>query len=493
MIAALLVSALAAGAPPVLVVPDAVFGDAQVATTEPILVWPRATKLVATREGDELVARFDTPITPAAIDAFRAAAGVALGDMRWNDDSLVLRAASGWAMAWRQDGATVAVNFTPPADLVDVASDDGAHEAALALVQADLAGGYPGAARRHARALVAADPSDRQAARLLADTRAADGDLYGAAQGYRALSADDRAARRTVAAAAGQASATVVARDGGDLSQVDAAARVDVAVGHGVTVGAAARYVASRVDTGATRTAAGEPVVEAALTAALADSLRISLIAAAALEDGVTGGGARIVYGPAELQWRAGFAYRLPDFSTTQQVLAGGYLTRGFVGATWRLTPALVAQADVGINRYGLADARAGSRSITVAGGADYLIRRQFPSLGLTYRIETEYVQSMGAAPDGRVLVPLIDRENHTVQGLVSGALGEVQLTGLAGWTVDRFGGNGPNASIGLAAPIGIAWRVEASGGITSIARQGFTGRQLFARAQVSRSLGDGR
>jgi len=66
-----------------------------------------------------------------------------------------------------------------------------------------------------------------------------------------------------------------------------------------------------------------------------------------------------------------------------------------------------------------------------------------------------------------------------------------VQLTALAGWTVDRFGGDGPTASIGLAAPIAIAWRVEGGAGITSITRPGFSGRQLFARAQVTRSLGD--
>ena len=127
---------------------------------------------------------------------------------------------------------------------------------------------------------------------------------------------------------------------------------------------------------------------------------------------------------------------------------------------------------------------------MTLAGGIDYLIRRRYPLLGLSYRVEAEYVQNSGLDAAGTPLIPLADRENHTVQAMLGEALGEVQVTGLAGWTVDRFGGDGPNASLGLAAPIGLVWRVEASGGLTSVSRPGFSGQQLFGRAVLTRSLG---
>ncbi|MET4897868.1 hypothetical protein RN629_12030 [Sphingomonadaceae bacterium jetA1] len=150
-------------------------------------------------------------------------------------------------------------------------------------------------------------------------------------------------------------------------------------------------------------------------------------------------------------------------------------------------------QGDLGVNRYGLAGERGASDTVTLAGGIEYLIRRRYPLLGLSYRVEAEYVQRMVAGGDGQLLIPLADRENHTVQAMLGEAIGPVQLTGLAGWTVDRFGGEGPNASLAAVAPAGLQWRIEASGGVTSISRPGFSGQQLFARAQLTRSLGSPR
>ena len=89
--------------------------------------------------------------------------------------------------------------------------------------------------------------------------------------------------------------------------------------------------------------------------------------------------------------------------------------------------------------------------------------------------------------------VPLADRENHIVQGVVSGRLGAVQLTGQLGYTVDRFGGSGPIAALGASAWLGDGWRLEGSGGVTSIARAGFSGEQLYGRAQLTRGLGRAR
>ncbi len=478
---------------PALTVPRTVFTDSRVVVPEAVLAWPDAAVVRIEERDGELVARFDQPMTSDRIAAFRGAAGDAIGDLRWNDDSLVLRPATGWSMTWRQAGPVVALTFSPPAsnDVIAESVDDSASDAALTAIEADAAAGYSGQALRAATALAKRYPTDRRAARMLADTRLAEGDVRGAARDYRALAADDLTARRAIAAAPGTASIGVTARDGSDLSQAEFAARIDAAVGNTLVAGGGLRHIASRVGTDTQTVHTGDTVIDGSLAAAFDGAVRVQLLASAALDDGVTGGGAKAVAGSADAQFRVTLTRHMPDYSTPAQVLAGGYLSRALLGVTYRLTPGLVAQADFGANRYGLAGSNGASDTIVANGGLDYLIRRQFPALGLTYRFEAEYVQRMQLGAGSLTIIPLATRENHTVQGLVSGALGTVQMTALAGWTVDRFGGDGPTASLGIAAPIGVAWRVEGSGGITSIARPGFSGRQLYARALLTRSLGD--
>lgn len=481
---------LAAADAPVLTIPPAVFADARVTAPSPSLVWPDGTRVDVAEADGELVVRFDRPLPESRIGTFRSAAADAIGDLRWNDDSLVLRPAVGWTMTWRQSGTRVSIAFIPPAAIAPATRsvEDGAREAAIAGIEADAAAGYPGAARRRAAALSARLPADKTVARLLADTRVADGDPRGAARDYRALRAQDRAARRVIAAAPGTASIGVAARDGSDLSQVEFGVRADAAIGSNASLGGGLRHVLSRVDGGDD---AGAFVGDLSVSATMDQTVRVQLLASAALDDAVTGGGVRLSAGSAEAQFRATVLRHMPDYSTAAQVLAGGYLSRALIGVTYRLTPGVVLQADIGANRYGLAGVNGASDTIVASAGVDYLIRRQFPALGLTYRYEAEYVQRMTRGDDGTAMIPLATRENHTLQGLVSGSVGELQMTGLAGWTIDRFGGDGPTASVGIAAPIGIRWRIEGSGGITSIARAGFSGRQLFARAQLTRSLGE--
>jgi hypothetical protein len=493
---------IALASEPALAVAKAVFTDDRVTVSAPPLAWPSGTTVRVTGDAGELVIRYDRPLAEAWIAALRSANPAAIGDLRWNDDSLVLRAARGWDIDWRQTGTVVAIVFAAPATVSPAEMDAEAPiDAALAAIEADAAAGYVGQARRAAVALVRRRPADPQAARLLADARAADGDLRGAAGGYRALESDDRAARRVIAAAAGTAGIGIVARDGGDLAQAEIGARIDAAIGDRAAVGGGIRRIASRVDTPTGAVRRGDTVADASLTARLTDTVRVQALASAALDDGkdggrtggTTGGGVRLTAGSAEAQARATLTRHMPDYSTPAQVLAGGYLSRAALGFTYRLTPGLVGQADLGRNRYGLAGQPGASDTIAASAGLDYGLRRQFPALGLSYRYEAEYVERMRVGANGGALVPLADRENHTVQGVIGGTIGAVQVTGLAGWTVDRFGGNGPTASIGVAAPIGILWRIEGGAGVTSVSRPGFTGTQLFARAQVSRSLGSGR
>ncbi|MEH3046981.1 hypothetical protein [Sphingomonas adhaesiva] len=472
---------------PRLAVPEPVFADASIAAPVPQLAWPSGTRITLEPGAGELVVRYDRPLDPHTLDAFRAALGDRIDDLRWNDDTLVLRAAPGWQIAPRLDGATLSVAFLPPAiTVVAPAADSGALDADLALVEADAAAGYPGQARRRAEALARAHPDDPQVARRLADARAGDGDPRGAARAYRAIDAHDRAARRAAAMAPGTATLTATARDGGDLSQVEVAAHVDALLDaildDRVTAGGGVRRMETWVDTPAATRTAGRTIADAALQIALTDAARAQVMLAAALDDGVTGGGARIVWGSAEAQARGLLLIHMPDVSTGAQALAAGWLTRAAIGGTWRLSPEWLVQGDAGVNRYGI-HSGAASDTVTLAAGIDYLMRRAAPSLTLSYRLDAEYVTRSGA-------VPLANRENHIAQAVVGGTLGAVQLTGQFGYTVDRFGGNGPIAALGASAWLGDGWRLEGSGGVTSIARPGFSGEQLYGRAQLTRGLG---
>ena len=456
------------------------------------LRWPAGTNVSVSERGGELVVRYDRPLSSAAIESLRTSAPAAIADLRWNDDSLVLRATPGWRIGWQREDAGVALTFLRDDEITVIApaapQENVAIDLALTGVEADAAAGYPGQARRAAQALARRYPDDPRVLRKLADASAGDGDVRGAAQLYDRLEADDVAARRARAFAPGAASVSALARDGGDLSQVELTARADVALDDRFTVGAAVRRIESGVDTVAGKLSAGSTVVEGTVGARLSDDVRATLVAASALDTGVTGGGLRFVAGSSELQLRGGLLYRMPDYSTGPQVLGDGYLTRGTIGLGYRVTPGLYAQLDAGWNRYGVADVAATSDTITLAGGLDYLIRRGTPSFTIGYRLDAEYVQA-NRSP----LLILADRENHTLQGVASGAVGALQLTGQLGYTVDRFGGDGPLAAVGLSAPIGDGWRIDGGGGLTSVSRPGFDGRQLFGRAQITRGLGSGR
>ncbi len=465
--------------------------DASVSVGLQRLRWPAGTRLTVTERDGELLARFDRPLSPDAIAALRAAAPAAIEDLRWNDDSLVLRASAGWRVAWDRDGTALSLTFlrdAASADTATTADDPAALDAALTAIEADAAAGYPGSARRGAEALARRHPDDPRVLRKLADARAGDGDTVGAARLYRQLGAEDPAARRVRAFAPGAASVSATVRDGGDLTQVELGARVDAAVGERVSVGAGIRVIDSQVETATGKVDAQSQLIDGAISVRLGDDLRATLQATSALDTGVTGGGVRFVLGSADLQLRGGALIHVPDYSTGPQALGDGYLTRATIGGGYRVTPGLYATFDGGWNRYGLDGTAASSDTITLSGGLDYLIRRGSPSFSLGYRLDAEYLQI-----NRSVALVLADRENHTVQGSVSGAIRSVQLTGQLGYTVDRYGGDGPNAALGLSAPIGDGWRIDGGGGLTSVSRTGFDGRQLFGRAQIVRGLGRGR
>ena len=451
----------------------------------------------------EVVVRFDQPIAEAEIARFAKAAGGDLADLRWNDASIVLRAAADRRLVASVSGATVRVSiFAETGEQVAQAPEpttqqDIDTELEIARAQADAAAGYPGRARKRLAKLADARPDDLRLQRLLGDAEAADGALGPAGQRYRAAKAEDRAARRIAREAGGTLGAGVTIRDGKTFSLIEYAGAASIAVNPRFAVGAGIHRYSSRADSVAgpagvlTNIKTNTTIGDLTASARMGKWVRLDLLAAMNFDANIGGAGAQLSAGPAERRVRLTGAYRLPDLSTQEQATFGGHLSRIGVGGNLRLSPSLAVQADVYRNAYGLKGGGARSKSVSVVAGIDALMRRRSPSLTLGYRFDSEYVDATQLRPNGFAYISLADRENHTAQAISNFALGNVNFTGAAGWTVDRYSGaDGPSANLSASAYMGDAWRAEASGGVSSVSRPGFPDRQFYFRFYLTRFLG---
>ena len=463
------------------------------------LTWPGTVNATVESSAYEVVVRFDAPLSEDEIARFARAAGPLLADFRWNDDSLVMRPAAGNRIEALTAGNAVRVSFISEAS--GIASSPALSEAGsegeleLARAQADLAAGYPGQARRRLQRLAAADPSAPQVERALADAEAAAGVLPFAADRYRKLGAEDLMARRIIAEADGKVSSNAILRHGKTFSQWEAGLEASVQARIGFSIGGGLRRVSTTAD--GVASAAGylphvgraDGVGTLSATAWLGAGSRIVAQVSTLFDKPVTGVGGRLFLGSPELQARLLAAYRLPDFSTPEQSWFGGHLSRIGAGGTLRITPELIAQVDAAWNSYGLAGGGTRSTSIVATAGADYLILRGRRSLQLSYRLDAEYARRQDIYANGIPLIPLSDRENHTLQVIFSMPIRTAHVTAAAGWTKDRFGGDGPTASVGAQTSFGDAWRLEGSAGVSSISRQAVSGTQVFLQMTLTRFL----
>jgi len=463
------------------------------------LDWPARTILSMETDGVETVMRFDRAPDAVSLEAFRRDAGTDLIRMDWNDTSMVIRPAPGRTFVPNLKGTRLSIRIVrdapPGADMATEPVDY-----SLARAAAESASGYPGRARKMLLTLARSLPDDPQLIRTMADMDASRGATLRAARHYRALDAADAYARRTIRAAGGEVAAIVAARDGGGFAQIEASVRATVPVaaarnGLDTVIGGAIRQVRTRADAvvardGGIRTLR-RPVTLAEVTGSIGDATtRLELLGAGNLSRTRVGLAARLLRGPAEREWRLAAAYHLPDVLTAEQVLLGGYVDRWGGGVTWRSSPAVQVQGDVARTSYGLVREGILATSTVVTGGVDATVRRLNPALTLSYRLEAEYVDRLDRRVNGPAALPLADRENHTVQALVAEQRGPWRLVAAAGWTFDRFGGNGPTGALTAAGFIGDAWQAEATGGVSSIRRPNLVGTQLFARVALRRSMG---
>lgn len=479
--------------------PDAAPDGSVATTTELVLDWPTDAALSMETDGTETIVRFARGPDGSALDAFRRRAGADLGRMEWNDTSMVIRPAPGRRFVSTVAGDRLTIRVIRDASIATITPVEPV-DYALAQTAADAAAGYPGRSRRRLTTLDRQAPGDPQVARALADADTARGATARAAVRYRTLGATDTIARRTIRAAGGEMAATATVRDGRGFTQAEASLRVAVPVivspiGTDVVIGGAVRRFRTSADAVVTPAGTIRSLRRGTMFADVTGSIgnaatRLELQGAANLTNTRAGLAARLVVGPAEREGRIVAAWHVPDVSTAEQALLGGYVDRWGAGGTLRLSPALSVQGDAVRTSYGLGREGTLARTTVVTGGLDATVRRLKPALTLLYRLEAEYVDRLVRRPGGAMSLPLVDRENHTVQALVAEQLGAWRIAGAAGWTFDRFGGNGPTATLTVAGYIDDAWQIEAAGGVSSVQRPNLVGTQVFARAGIKYSMG---
>jgi hypothetical protein len=467
------------------------------------LTWPGDVAIVLENAPYEIVVRFDQPIDDAAIQRFAKEIGEDAGDLRWNDSSLVLRPAAGRRIEAVVDGRTLRVQFfrdeasaaLPPAKVTQEADLD--TDLTIAKAQADAAAGYPRRAQTQLAKLAQNTPENKRVQRLLGDAEAADGAIASAAGRYRALGADDTAAQYVIAEAGGNLAAGLTIRDGKTFSQTEYDAGVNVPIGPRLFIGGRLHRFRSRADGVVgpagllSNVTAHTSIADVLASVRPSQSLRLELKGSADLGANIAGAGAQAYWGSPERQLRLTLAYRLPDLSTPEQAIFGGHITRAGIGGSLRLSSSVFVQGEAARNGYGLAGGGIRTKTVTTNAGINFILRRPSPSLSVNYRYDAEYADRAKLRPNGFAFIPLSDREDHTLQVVSSLALSKVQITGAAGWTINRIGGTeGPSVNISASARLGRAWRLESSGGISSISRPGVSGRYTYFRLLLTRFFG---
>ncbi len=463
-----------------------------------VLRWSGPVAITVDSAPEETVIRFDRPLSAAALDAFKRAAGDAIDRLAWNDNSLVISAAGGAtvAVAVQRDGAIV--RFVPAAGTTAAATPpaDDEIDYALAAAATDRAAGYPGRSRDRLAMLRRAHPDDPRVLRAIADADAADNVAIRAAAGYRQLGAADATARDVIRDAGGDASLAISRRAGSGFAQTDIAARLAAPVSNTVQLAATLRHVATRSDIvidrdGTARAGDGRrTLVEGAATWLGAGTLRSDVATVIDTRHPRFNLRTTASIGAADRQARILLAYRIPEVATAEQALFRGYATRAGAGATVRLSPAAQVQLDGAVNRYGLTGEPRLVDSVTIVGGLDYVLLRQHPDLSFVYRVDAEYVGRQVRRPGGSPALAYVDRENHSAQLLVARNVQQIRLALAGGWTVDRYGTDGPLATATAQGRIGGGWRFELVGGVTSVRQPNLSGTRFFARGALTRSLG---
>lgn len=469
------------------------------------LLWKEPVTVIIEAQGDELIVRFDKRIDEAAARAFANAAASRVDRFDWAYDQLVLTPAAGWTVHARTLPGGFEARFTPaPAAVTEAAGAPGAgDDTALLAAQADAASGFPGRARRQLAKLGQDRPGDKAVQQALAEAELASYRPVAAARRYAAIAGPDAppqwrdAARRADLAAGASVEPGLLVRDSKTFDQQEYSLLATAPLADDVVLFAGGRMISTQVSEVATatgiRTNAKDTAGLARIGARVATgALRIGAELVARGGPDIVGAQMTVAHGEPEAHATFRLGYHLPDMQSAEGAILGGWADRIALGGFIRPVPALGLRIDGGLVRYGLRGEGARARTATLETAVDYLVRRQNPAIALSYRIEAEYLIRRDLRGNGLAYLPLDDRENHTGEVVINQPLGRaLVLTGAGGWTFDRFGGDGPSASLGLALNSGGGWEGTLTGGVSSISRPGEPqSSQTFLRAALVHRMG---
>lgn len=454
-----------------------------------LMIWPRGTHLELAQLGREVVVRADRDFDSARLEAFSRQFEQGLADMRWNDRSILLRASEGFELRPKLRGTTLDVTLvkvTPPPTPTPH-QEPTPREGDIIQVRVELATGFTLSASKRAQALLLAYPNNLQIKRLVGDCEATLRRYQQAKRYYLAVDADDLPAKRVMALAGGTIAASASARDTSDFHQREVAVRGQMPATEGISVRGGLTATTSRA--ASQKTSATAMLLEAGASATISGELQLDVAATTWLDEGVTGASLRLSYGSVQDNYYLQASYKSPSVALPIQAFHRGSLSLFGVGAAQRLSPRARVFVDVAKRAYQINHQMMDS-TLALNGGFDLLLRRQ-PGITLAYRLDAEYaLEERQAAPDWERLG---SRENHTGLISISFPIGTLAMTAAAGWTKDRFGGDGPNTSFAISSPLGVLWQLDLNAGLSSISRPGYSGTQRYGRIEITRALGSTR
>lgn len=450
------------------------------------MAWPRGTHLEFAQRGREVVIQADRDIEPARLEAFSRQFEHGLADMRWNDRSILLRASEGFELKPTLQGTTLDVTLVKVSSAIPPVTQQERRtlEGDLIRVRVELASGHALSASRKAQELLREYPNEAQIQRLVGDCEAALRRYQRAKQYYLAVSADDLPARRAMALAGGSLTASVNTRGTHAFRQHELAIRAQAPTSEDISVRAG--LVATNSSAASQKAQVSATMFEAGASATISRDLQLEVAATTWLDEGVTGATVRLTYGSFQDNYYLQASYNNPSISLPLQAFQRGSISLWGFGGAQRLSSRTRIFANITRRNY-LINNRLTDKTVALDGGVDFLLTRR-PAITLAYHLDAEYALEQRNAVPG--WDPLDSRENHTGLISLSFPTGTISMTAVAGWTKDRFGGDGPNASFAISSPLGVHWQLDLNAGLSSISRPGFPGTQRYGRIEVTRALG---
>lgn len=175
------------------------------------------------------------------------------------------------------------------------------------------------------------------------------------------------------------------------------------------------------------------------------------------------GGGAEAHYNDLQGYYILQGDYHRPTWDYAEGVIDHAVLDRVIIGRRHVFNPHIFAEVRGGLNRYGIDGTRRTGDSVTLNGILSYTFAAptmekylgRTGELTLVYNVDGEYVhhvkEKIGVQGNVYKPLPMVNREVHGAEIAFTADLAKtVNNYGYVGYSVDRYGGNGPRAGYRL-------------------------------------------